>query len=230
MKLIAKAVALATLLVIAAGAFAQGGGGQGRGGFGRMFNNPTMLLGSKDVQTDLNLTDDQKTKINAILAKSREDMQSARENAQASGSGFDPSVFQKIMEDATSQINTILTPDQQNRLKQIAIQNQKNRAILQPEVQDQLGLSQDQKDKIKSLDDAYNAAQGELRQKMRGADDATRQSVRADMQKNTDALDAELGKVLTPDQAAKLKSMGGAPFTGKIEMPRFGGRGGGKGR
>src|SRR2546423_1856419 len=223
MKWLTKPAALAALLIITVGAFAQGGGGgQGRRAFGPA--NPGFLVRNADVQTDLKITPDQKTKLNTLF----ESMQAAQDNARASGS-FDPEAMRKSMDDAAAQINAILTPDQQARLKQIQVQTQKNRAIMSPEVQDQLGLSSDQKDKVKDLSDKFQAAQGELRQKMRDSDDAGRTQIRADMQKNNDALEAELAKILTPEQAQKLKDLGGAPFTGKIERG-FGGRRGGGGK
>jgi len=223
MKWLAKTAALAALLLITVGAFAQGGGGQGRR-FGMMMNNPVFLLRSPDVQTDLKLTDDQKAKLTKIY----EEQRAARENAQASGQQPDRDTMRKMMEDSIAQINAILTPDQQARLKQIFIQTQKNRAITNPDVQDQLGLTSDQKDKIKDLNEKFTAAQMELFQRGREADDSTREQIRAERQKNEETLETELGKVLTPDQVQKLKELGGAPFTGKIERGGFGRRGGGK--
>src|SRR5947209_2770699 len=99
---------------------------------------------------------------------------------------------------------------------------------MKPEVQDQLGLSSDQKDKIKSLDENFRTAQQALFQKMRDADDSSREQVGGEMQKNNDALEVELGKILTPEQAQKLKDLGGAPFTGKIDRGFGGRRGGGR--
>src|SRR5438552_1587369 len=104
MKWLTKSAALAALLIITVGAFAQGGGGQGRRGFGPP--NPAFLVRNADVQTDLKITPDQKTKLNTLF----ESMQAAQDNARASGS-FDPEAMRKSMDDAAAQINAILTPD-----------------------------------------------------------------------------------------------------------------------
>src|SRR5207237_1560758 len=153
MKWLTKTAALAALLIITVGAFAQGGGGgQGRRGFG-MQMNPAFLVRNADVQTDLKITPDQKTKLNTLF----ESMQAAQENARAAGGPPDFEAMRKSMDDAAAQINAILTPDPQARLKQIQEHTPKNRAIMSPGVQDQLGVSVDQKDKIKDLGGSFDA-------------------------------------------------------------------------
>jgi Spy/CpxP family protein refolding chaperone len=236
MKLITKLAVIATLFCVAAGSFAQGGGGgQGRGfgrGGGFAQQSGFGLLRRTDVQTDLKLTDDQKAKIKDLNAKMREEMTTARENASASGGG-DPSAMQdamkKINDTYKPQFEAILTPDQATRLKQIGIQLQKNRAILDPDVQTQLSITDDQKAKIKDLQDKFTQTMTEMMGKMRdGSLDRTQ--MRDLMTKNNQTMDDELGKVLTSDQTAKLKDMGGPTFTVTDQPGGRGGGGGGGGR
>jgi len=242
MKNILKLTIIATLAIAATVGFAQGGGGgggggQGRGQFGRGgggFNSKdggVNLLGRKDVAAEIKLTDDQQAKLADARKKMQAERQTMRDNAQASGGG-DPEAMraanQKLMDDYRTQVMAILTPDQLTRLAQINIQMAKNRAIMDADIQSKLGITDDQKAKIKDLQDKMNAANQEIFQKMRdGTLDRTQ--IQPLMQKNNETLNDELGKILTPDQASKLKDLGGAQFTPTDPQPQFGGRGGGGG-
>jgi len=226
MKLITKLAVLATLLALVTGAVAQGGGGGGQGRGMRFQPTPTMILRSKDVQTDLKLTDDQTKKLTDIQAKQQEEMQSMFQNAQSSGTPPDPAAMKKISDSYKAQYEAVLTPEQNKRLKEIFIQWRKNQAILDPDVQAALGITADQKAKIDDLASNFQKANAELGQKIRN-NEITREDATPIRDKNNATYEEDLGKVLTPDQASKLKEMGGAPFTGKIQMG--GGRRGGGG-
>jgi periplasmic protein CpxP/Spy len=221
MKLINKLAVAVALFAVVAGAYAQGGR---RGGGFQM--NPYMLLRSKDVQTDLKMTDDQVKKVTDIQTKEQEEVRSNMQNSQASGS-FDPAAMQatmkKMNDEYNPQINAVLTPDQQTRLHQIFVQWRKNQAILDPDVQGALGISSDQKAQITDLQSKRDEANNALREKQRSGE-LTREDATTIRTKNDATFEDQLAKLLTPDQAAKLKDMGGAPFTGKIEMG-FGGGG-----
>src|SRR5690348_11088508 len=70
---ISKMIVAFAIAALACGAFAQRGQGRGFGrGFGGVsVSNPTQLLSRADVQADLNLTDDQKVKLEDIQQKMR---------------------------------------------------------------------------------------------------------------------------------------------------------------
>jgi Spy/CpxP family protein refolding chaperone len=222
MKLITKIAVLGALCAMAVGAFAQGRGGM-RGGFQQ---NKYMLLRSKDIQTDLKLSDDQVKKLTDLQTKQQEDMRSAFQNAQASGSPPDPAEMKKINDGYTSQFDAVLTGDQKMRLDQLFVQWQKGRALTNEEVQNKLGLSDDQKAKIKDLMDKYNEANRALFQKVQNQE-ISREDMQTTMKQNTDTLNDQLGKVLTDSQTAKFKDMQGAPFTGQWPTMGGGRRGGG---
>lgn len=242
MKSMMKWVLLATMLAAFAVANAQGGGGGGgRGGFGQgrgggmgMDQGPAGMVNRADVQADLGLNDDQKKKLADLrekqLAAMREQFGGGRGGGGGAGGGggFDPAEMQKRMREAAAQnekdVNAILTPEQQKRLFEIYVQVQGNRAILNEKVQTELGLTADQKAKIKTLQDNQAAARQAVMEKMRNGE-IERDQVQELNQKNNEIMNTELGKVLTSDQAAKLKSMGGKEFKAS-EQPR-GGRGGG---
>src|SRR5688572_31660164 len=95
---IGKFVAVSALVVSTALVFAQGGGGagggrgggQGRGGFGQRGGfgaGPLQLAMRPDVQRDLAVTDDQKTKIAALQTKQREEMVALRPAGGGGGGG-----------------------------------------------------------------------------------------------------------------------------------------------
>ncbi|MCZ7580160.1 MAG: Spy/CpxP family protein refolding chaperone [Fimbriimonadaceae bacterium] len=217
-------LAVGALAAAAALAPAQGGG-QGRGGFGgqRGFGGQfggsdtsgLGLLNREDVQRDLNLTPDQKSKLQALQEKSREEIRAAMQDMMGGGGPPDRQEMQAMMEKYQAaqkkEVDKILTPEQSKRLFEIRVQLAGNRAITMPDVQKELGINDQQKAKIADLQAKQAEANQSLFQEMRdgGMD---RDQLRERMQKNNEVLDAELGKVLTDGQRAKLKEMAGKPF------------------
>ncbi len=228
------------LLSCVALAGAQQGQGRGGGGFGqRGGRNNTSEIGlamRTDVQKDIAVTDDQKTKLTEYNDKQR----AARRAAGGAGGGrgnggggggaaggtFDREAFMKAQEEARAQTHkdlaAILNEGQLKRLGEISIQLQGNRALTNADVQKSLGLSADQITKIKDLATKIQEANRGLQEKVR-SQEMTREESQAAMTKNNATMDAELAKVLTTDQAAKLKSIGGKPF---VADPPAGGGGG----
>lgn len=202
------------IALLAVTAFAQRGQGQGGMRFGAgMQNSGIFLLMRADVQRDLELSSEQKSKLDAIQQESMEQMRTMFEEMRNSGGGFESmrETMEKFQAEVTKKAHAVLNDQQRKRLKEIEVQLQGNRAILNPEIQKDLGLTDAQKAKIKSLQDNLNAANQALMQDVRdGLIDM--QSVRERMENNNKVLDTELGKVLTEEQAAKLKAMAGKPF------------------
>lgn len=205
---------------------AQGGGGGGRGGQMRGGGQSmTGLLSRADVQAELKISDDQKTKIaelNPQRNRGGGGNGNGGGNGGAAGGGnrgggtgaggnFDPAQMQQMMAEREKKTLEILNADQQKRLKELYIQRVGNRALLREDVQKELGLSSDQTAKIKDLQDKQRTANQELQQKMRNQE-IDRTEGRDIMTKNQKTLDEELGKVLTGEQATKFKDMRGAEF------------------
>lgn len=223
-------VALLSCVALAGAQQGQGGGrGQGRGG-----RNNTSELGlamRADVQKDLAVTDDQKTKLTEYSDKQRAARRAAGGGGRGNGGGaaggtFDREAFMKAQEEARAQTHkdlaAILNEGQMKRLGEISIQLQGNRALTNAEVQKSLGLSEDQITKIKDLATKMQEANRGLQEKVR-SQEMTREESQAAMAKNNATMNAELAKILTADQAAKLKAMGGKPF---VADPPAGGGGG----
>ncbi len=235
MKNWTKTIATGALMVLVAISMAQGqgggggrqGGGQRMGGRGGGMGSPASLINRADVQKDLAITDDQKTKLKDLQAKQMEEMQAQRQaGGGGGGGGFDREAMMKAMKERQEKnekaVNEILTPEQQKRLKEIYVQLAGGSAILNEGIQKDLELTDDQKTKIKDLQTKQQEANAELRTKMQNQE-IDRQQMQDIQKKNNDALKEELIKVLTADQAAKFKAMAGKEF--KADPPAGGGGG-----
>jgi len=101
---------------------AQSGTGHGAGeGHGRaMGMNPDAML--EHMSTELNLTDDQKTKIKPILEEQSKQMQDLRQNTSTSEQDRRAKMKQ-IHENTMSQVRAILTSDQQKKLDEMMSQH-----------------------------------------------------------------------------------------------------------
>ena len=176
-----------------------------RGGFG-----PGAMLQNEGVQKELKITDDQKTKLKEALDKVRED------NKDILAKGFQDMTREdreKLAKATNEAIAKVLDEKQTKRFKEIQLQTQGANAFSTPEVQSKLKLSDDQKDKIKKINE-------ESREKMRdlfqgGFSEETAKKM-AELRKET--MDKATG-VLSDDQKKTWKEMTGKPF----EF-RFGGR------
>src|SRR5438067_1839317 len=137
-RLVRFGLTVAGLLTIGS-AWAQGPGGGPPGPFGgppRPFGSPgghgagAMLATIPEVQTELKLTDAQRTKLASLRQHAQQQMQQVfqqvREKAQNASPEEQPQIFDQVRKTMDSlrtqqekQVTSILTPDQQKRLKQI---------------------------------------------------------------------------------------------------------------
>jgi len=229
-NLLVAAVAAATLFVAAPVANAQGQGqGRGQGGGMRMMQGgrggSMFLLRRNDVKKDLKLTDDQKSKLDALQEKIQSEM---REMFQNGGAGGDREAMMKAMQEKQTgwqkEADAVLTPEQKARLEQINVQIQGNSIILDPKYQEKLKVSEDQKTKIKDLQSKQQEASRSLMEKMRNQEMDREEAMQA-MTKNRDAMNGELGKLLTDEQKKMIADWSGPKFDRNPEddQIRFGG-------
>lgn len=163
----------------------QGAGGRGgRGGGGGFFGgpgmggfaSPYMLLSSDAVVKELELVDDQKAKIKEINDKARA---TAREGLQGLRD-LSPEERQKRMtemrdkmqsqrNETNKALQAVLLDHQIKRLKEIYLQLRGEQALRDPEVQTALGLSEDQKKKIRSPLEILTDEQKAAFDKLQGA-------------------------------------------------------------
>jgi Spy/CpxP family protein refolding chaperone len=244
-------VAAATVVLAASAALAQPPGGQGRGfgrGFGRggMFGggatDPTTLLTQESVQKDLELTDDQKTKVTKLA----DDAQQARQEL-FQGLNFQPGqppsdedmqAMQKKQDELVAQNKKkaadILMPQQQQRLDEIALQYSLEGqggfsitgtavALSQDDLSKKLGITDDQK---KKLTDLQTEGQTKMQDLFGGGGPPDQQEM---AKLRTDFKDKAIA-VLTADQKAKLEKMEGKKFDVTTIQVGRGGFGRGRGR
>lgn len=119
--------------------------------------------------------------------------------------------FEETRKKATEELKKILTTDQYARLKGIGIQLGGNSVAADPEIQTDLALTDAQKAKIKTLQKKAGDAGRTLFDKVRNQE-LDPQELPGMMKQNRQILNDEIGKVLTPDQKTKLKTMSGKPF------------------
>jgi Spy/CpxP family protein refolding chaperone len=178
-----------------------------RGGFGRMGGGAN-LLRRPEVQAELKLTDDQKTKVNDMLAKLREDMQGRIQDLRDASPEERQKIMAEMQADQTKRVNAILNTDQQKRFKEISLQQQGYSALAMPDVQADLKLTDDQKSKIKEILQHQGEAQREIFQNAQGDREAARSKMEA-LRKETDD---KIAALLTDDQKNQWKAMLGTPF------------------
>ena len=194
------------ILSVAAFAAITPAWGQGAGGS----TNPAMLLRRDDVRADLQITDDQKSKLYDLEQGLRDRFSEAMRTA-----GQDPETrrkaFENIGKKIVEEVNQILTSCQRTRLREIAIQVNGFSAASQPDVQKDLGLTETQKSKIADLMTRMQKAGRDAWQKVQSGEIQM-----ADMQetqkKNQKILNDEIGKILTQAQKDKFKTLAGKTF------------------
>jgi Spy/CpxP family protein refolding chaperone len=197
-----------------------GAGGFGGGGFGGPGGGSLGLLIRSDVQAELELLDDQLDQ----LTKLREGMVEQFRQLMSQDQDLSPQermqrareAMEKARQDLDQKVKQILLPHQQKRLEQLGNQMQMRGGILRgltnPQMAEELKLTQAQQDKIRAKAEQLEA---ELRQKMA--------ELRSKAQE-------ELLKELTPAQQAQLKERFGEPFDFQGGgMPQFGQGGPGPG-
>jgi Spy/CpxP family protein refolding chaperone len=223
MRLCKLALVLGAVALLAGPALAQPrGGGFGRGGFGGAF-----LLRVEKVQKDLGLEKDQVTKVEEALRKAREDNQDEFGKLRDASPEERTAIMKKINDANDKAIKSVLNEKQMARLKQIERQQAGIAAFQEEDVQKTLKLTDDQKGKIKEINDDL---QKETRELFQGGFNPENMTKMQTLRK--DALTSAT-KVLTDDQKKTLKEkITGEPLEIKPEdFPRggFGGKpGGGK--
>jgi hypothetical protein len=236
MKISSKFVSVLLISALAASmTLAQGQrGGQGRGAQrGGQQMNELRLLGRKDVQKDLALTDDQVTKIEEYTTKNQPQRGAGGAGGAGGGQGNGggqrgqggqgggaqtdeqraaaAKAAAERREKTRKELLEIISEAQMKRVGEIMLQLQGFNAIGQAEIQKALDMSADQIAKVKDLQAKQREASTALFQKVQ-SQEITREDLTAAMAKNTETMKTELGKILTEKQIASLKAMQGKTF------------------
>jgi Spy/CpxP family protein refolding chaperone len=194
--------------------------GQGmRGGGGTLF-----LLRNEKVQSDLALTDDQKTSVKKLLDSAMESFSSL----QGLSGEERTAKMQELRKAQDEKVAGILNDKQKARLKEIGLQQRGPAALTDKEVAEALKLTDDQVNKIKEIADAMLKDMQDARQAAGSGGDRT--AMREKMTTLRKESNDKMLAVLTPDQKSSFEKMQGT----KIDLPQggfgFGGGGPGGGR
>jgi hypothetical protein len=207
-------MALAVVTMVSALVWAQqqqrgGRGGGVGGGFGTL-----ALLSQKSVQNELKLSEDQVKKVKELTDKQRESFRGLRDLSQEER--------QKKMQERTKAnekaVAEILKADQIKRVKQISWQLQGPRAFSDPAVADALKLTDQQKEKVKTIQQETRTARGDRQ------GGGNREEARKKAEAARKSANEKLMNVLTTEQKTKWKELTGEPFKGEISRPQPGGR------
>jgi Spy/CpxP family protein refolding chaperone len=195
-------LALLATALLASSALAQGRGMGGRG----------MILRMPEVQAELKLTDEQKTKITEMLGQPG----GGRRGQGGQFGNLSREEREKQLAERRAneekQLQAILNTDQLNRYHQLQLQRQGLLALRETPIQESLKLTEDQRSKVdaifKEQADETQKAFGDAGGGRRGRGGAARAQL-AEIRKKTEA---KLEAVLTDDQKTQWKAMLGPPF------------------
>lgn len=192
-----------------------GAGGFGAGGFGGA-GGKIGLIQSEQVQQELKLTDEQKSKVGEVAARVREagpqrgqgggqvDREQLRERMQA---------MSRVVAEEEKKLDEILNDKQKNRLEQISLQVTGVRAIARDEVASKLGLSDEQKEQVQA---ALRAQRGQF-----GGGQGQQRPDAGAVRERRQQLEEQVLAVLNDEQKQKWEELKGEAF----ELQRRGGQG-----
>ena len=229
-------------------------GGQRGGGFGFGGGGLTAMIGqSKQLQDELKMDQAQVEKVTEALAKVREDMrdETAKLRDRETSREDREAITKKLSEANTKALNAVLKPEQTKRLKQIENQRAGVAMFAKDDVRAALKLTDEQKEKIKAIDEdlqkdlralAPGGQGGQPGQRgQRGQRGQGGQGGRPgggfggfdpEVQKKRQGLQKEamtgVTKLLNDEQKAGLKELTGDPFELRFEGRAGGGREGGR--
>lgn len=192
------------------------------------------LLMHEAVQKDLGLSTDQVGKLEDLvkIAKERSREFGSKENEILPSRQFTPEEFEARMreyrafsEHATSVVKELqakalatLTPGQMERLRQIQLQAAIPAALERPEIVKALGISEEQRGRVRAMRDRLNEKRKAEFPRLGGLNPKERRQKFIETMKEWDRAGAELSKqvldVLTPEQRAKFDKL----FGKKIEV------------
>lgn len=224
----------AAVLALPAPSFAQG---RSRGGF-RGSRGPASLLMMPEVQKELSLNDAQLDIIKTLSQESRrggttggnrESFRNLSPEEREKRFAALREEREKASKEQEKKIAEVLDAKQLARLKQLQIQQAGTRALERAEVQDELKLSADQKQKIQATVTADREASRQAFGGFGGNNgqrptDEQRQAAIQKLRDARAATDAKLLAVLTDPQKKQFQQMQGSPF--KFPERTFGTRGG----
>jgi len=219
MRTFGKSVlAFGLLAAMSTPAWAQGGRGFG-GGFGG-----GMLLSNKGVQQELKVSDDQATRLNTLADEQRTKGQELRAKLQDLSQEDRQAKMQEYQRTAAEEqqksLAGILKPEQLKRYNQIQTQAAGVQAFSTPRVQEAMKLTDDQRSKIREINqELMESSRGQF-QGLQNASDDERQAAMKKMADNRRAALDKVTALLNAGQKATWKDLTGEPYEVKYEPRR----------
>lgn len=199
-------------------AMAQPPAGRPGGPFGGRLGGPMLMVGllrSPQVQQELKLTDQQRQQLEQLGEQWREKVRGLRDLPPEERR----QKVQGMRAEVEKQLSQILNEQQMKRLKQIALQVEGYAALERPEIADQVGLTKEQRQKIRDI--LRQAAEKRREAFQQGRSD--RQAAFQRMREIRQWVDGEIEKLLTAEQKKKWQELVGAPFKFEGGFGGFGG-------
>lgn len=204
----------------------RGQGGQPPGPFGgapMMFarGGPMMMLGllrNPQVQQELKLTEEQRTKLEQLGDQLREKFRGLFQELR----NLSPEEREKRLGEVNAQVEKelakVLKEQQLKRLRQIALQVEGLAALARPEIAKQVGVTEEQLTKIREILREAGEKRRAIFQQGPGGDPQARFQ---EMRKIREWVDEQIEKLLTERQKKRWQELIGEPF--KFEFQPFGG-------
>lgn len=178
--------------------------GGGDGGFNMPAPDPFSMLNNPSVQKDIELVGDQLKKVQELQSNFAKRMQEEIGDLSKGGINPDrfkgiPELMKRLREEQKAEMESLLLPHQLDRLKQVALQTHMKQAgtanaLASEAIAEQLGITDEQKDKLKQRAE-------EVKKKL--AEDVAKLKAKAE---------EDLLSVLDSKQRAKLKELAGDKF------------------
>lgn len=236
MKTLSKWILAAAFCAVAVGTADAQGQGRGRGGFGFGFGTgPLQLCVNEDVLKDIKATDEQKTKladwVKEAQPKMREKMTEKLQDVPMEERFQKMAAVQaELNKELWKDVEGVLKPEQVTRVKQIGLQAMGVRAFSDKDTAEKLKLSDEQKEKIKTLTDDMQKETMELGQGLFTQGQPPDQEKMQEFQKKSAELTKKtfdkVKEVLKDDQKKTWTEMIGKEFDVAKLRPAFGRRGG----
>jgi hypothetical protein len=186
----------------------------------QMGGGPRILLRA-DVQKELSITEEQKKSLETALQGQGGRGGFGGGPGGGGGERPTPEEMQKRQAETEAAVKKVLNETQYKRYEELRLQREGAGALNRPDIQTKLGFTEEQKQKVRSIQQAQQDNMRARMEEMRnGGGGGDRETMMAEFQKMREANDKQLLAVLTPTQTQKFNELKGKPF--KFEEGRGG--------
>jgi flagellar biosynthesis/type III secretory pathway protein FliH len=172
-----------------------------------LFNGPGRLIADPGVQKELKMTNVQLGKIRVALARVMQDHRDDLAKIRGDTTLVERMQIMRVVgEDSRKAIGGILNAKQMKRFKQILWQEGGFRAMQDPEVQKELMITEEQREKLREI------GQGAMKQLQEVFQGGNAQGAQEQLEKIRKEAQEKAEALLTDEQKKTWKEMKGEPF------------------